>query len=85
MTLKKAIKILNQHNEWKKDNSIPKKIKIVNPIELGLVYDFMLTMEKHCDNRCDMNELDDDINIEINYKSDYEKKICSIFREYILP
>ncbi len=39
MELKEAIKILENHNEWRRDKNIPNKIVIVNPTEIGKAID----------------------------------------------
>ena len=35
MSIKDAMKILIQHNKWRRDNHIPNKYDMVNPTELG--------------------------------------------------
>ena len=35
MSMKDAMKILIQHNKWRRDNHIPNKYDMVNPTELG--------------------------------------------------
>ena len=44
MKLSKAIKILEAHNKWRRDNSVPPKTKMQNPTELGIAFE---TVIKH--------------------------------------
>lgn len=44
MELQKAIKILEEHNEWRRDDSDEPTIKMANPKELGIAID---TIVKH--------------------------------------
>ena len=46
MTLKQAIKIVERHNKWRRDDSIPNKIKMVNPTDLGVALDVLLVVAK---------------------------------------
>lgn len=36
MSMRDAMKILIQHNKWRRDNHIPNKYEMVNPTELGI-------------------------------------------------
>ena len=42
MTLKQAIKIVERHNQWRRDSNVPPKTKMVNPTELGKALDVLL-------------------------------------------
>jgi len=44
MELQKAIKILEEHNKWRRDNSDEPTTKMTNPKELGIAID---TIVKH--------------------------------------
>ena len=46
MTLKQAIKIVESHNKWRRDNNVPPKTKMVNPTELGEAIDILLFIAK---------------------------------------
>lgn len=39
MTIKKAIEILEKHNKWRRDNSVPNKNTMADPTELGIAID----------------------------------------------
>lgn len=39
MTFSEALKILELHNQWRRDNHIPNKYEMVNPTELGIAID----------------------------------------------
>ena len=42
MTLKKAIKIVESFNQWRRDNNVPSKTEMVNPTDLGVALDVLL-------------------------------------------
>ena len=46
MTLKKAIKIVERHNQWRRDPNTPPKTKMVNPTELGEALDVLLIVAR---------------------------------------
>ena len=46
MTLKQAIKIVENHNKWRRDNNVPSKTKMVEPKKLGVALDVLLTVAK---------------------------------------
>ena len=48
MTLKQAIKIVENHNKWRRDNNIPPKIKrkMGDPKKLGVALDVLLIVAK---------------------------------------
>ena len=39
MDLKQTIKILEEHNRWRRDNNVPAKTKMVDPEVLGIAID----------------------------------------------
>lgn len=46
MKLKKAVEILEKHNKWRRDNSIPSKYEMANPKELGIAIDTVVQFIK---------------------------------------
>ncbi len=46
MTLKQAIKIVENHNKWRRDNNVLPKTKKANPTELGKALDVLLIVAK---------------------------------------
>ena len=46
MTLKQAIRIVENHNKWRRDNNVPPKTKMVKPKKLGVALDVLLTVAK---------------------------------------
>ncbi len=46
MTLKQAIKIVERHNKWRRDQNVPPKIKMQNPTELGKALGILLFVAK---------------------------------------
>ena len=46
MTLKQAIRIVESHNKWRRDNNVPPKTKMGNPKQLGVALDVLLTVAK---------------------------------------
>lgn len=40
MTLKQAIKIIENHNKWRRDNNAPPKYQMVDVKELGVAKDY---------------------------------------------
>ena len=44
MELKQAIKLLEEHNKWRRDNNVPSIYEMVSPKELGIAID---TVIKH--------------------------------------
>ena len=50
MSMKDAMKILIQHNKWRRDNHIPNKYDMVNPAELGKAIEIAInTMQELID------------------------------------
>ena len=50
MSMKDAMKILIQHNKWRRDNHIPNKYDMVNPTELGKAIEIAInTMQELID------------------------------------
>ena len=46
MTLKQAIKIIENHNKWRRDNNVPPKTKTGDPKKLGIALDVLLIVAK---------------------------------------
>lgn len=46
MKLKEAAEILERHNKWRRDNSIPRKHEMANPKELGIAIDTVVQFIK---------------------------------------
>ena len=46
MTLKHAIRIVENHNKWRRDSNVPPKTKMVNPTELGEALDVLLIVAR---------------------------------------
>lgn len=46
MTLKQAIRIVENHNKWRRDNNVPPKIKMGDPKKLGVALDVLLIVAK---------------------------------------
>ena len=46
MTLKQAIKIVESHNKWRRDNNEPPKYQMVDVKELGVALDVLLIVAK---------------------------------------
>ena len=46
MSIKDAMKILIQHNKWRRDNHIPNKYDMVNPTELGKAIEVAINVMK---------------------------------------
>ena len=46
MSMKDAMKILIQHNKWRRDNHIPNKYDMVNPTELGKAIEVAINVMK---------------------------------------
>ena len=46
MTLKQAIKIVESHNKWRRDNNVPPKTRMVDPKRLGVALDVLLIVAK---------------------------------------
>ena len=46
MTLKQAIKIVENHNKWRRDNNVPPKTKMGDPKKLGVALDVLLIVAK---------------------------------------
>lgn len=54
MKKQKVIEILEKHNEWRRDNSIPPKTKMQNAIEIGTAIDYAI---KELKKEIDFNQL----------------------------
>ena len=46
MTLKQAIRIVESHNKWRRDNNAPPKTRMVDPKKLGVALDVLLIVAK---------------------------------------
>ena len=46
MTLKQAIRIVENHNKWRRDNNVPPKTKMGDAKKLGLALDVLLIVAK---------------------------------------
>lgn len=46
MTLKQAIRIVESHNKWRRDNNVPPKYQMVDVKELGIALDVLLVVAK---------------------------------------
>ena len=46
MTLKQAIKIVESHNKWRRDDNVPPKTRMVEPKKLGVALDVLLIVAK---------------------------------------
>lgn len=50
MNIEEAIKILEAHNKWRRDSSVPAKTKQQNAIKIGVAIDTVLNYLK--ENKC---------------------------------
>ena len=48
MTFTEAMKILELHNKWRRDNHVPNKYEMVNPTELGVAIDAAVEALNSC-------------------------------------
>ena len=46
MTLKQAIRIVENHNKWRRDNNVPPKTKMGDPKKLGVALDVLIIVAK---------------------------------------
>ena len=46
ITLKQAIRIVENHNKWRRDNNVPPKTKMGDPKKLGVALDVLLIVAK---------------------------------------
>ena len=46
MTLKQAIRIVENHNKWRRDNNVPPKTKMGDAKKLGIALDVLLIVAK---------------------------------------
>lgn len=46
MTLKQAIRIVENHNKWRRDNNVPPKTKMGDAKKLGVALDVLLIVAK---------------------------------------
>ena len=57
MTLKQAIKIVENHNKWRRDNNVPPKTQMVEPKKLGVALDVLLIVAKNYSKIYDMDRV----------------------------
>ncbi len=55
MTLKQAIKIVENHNKWRRDNNVPPKYKMGDVKKLGIALDVLLIVAK---DYCKIHDMD---------------------------
>ena len=55
MTIKQAIKIVESHNKWRRDNNVPPKTRMVDPKRLGVALDVLLIVAK---DYCKIHDMD---------------------------
>ena len=55
MTLKQAIRIVETHNKWRRDNNVPPKTRMVEPKRLGVALDVLLIVAK---DYCKIHDMD---------------------------
>lgn len=58
MTLKQAIKIVENHNKWRRDNNVPPKYKMGDAKKLGIALDVLLIVAKDYCKIHDMDRVD---------------------------
>ena len=64
MTLKQAIRIVEDHNKWRRDNNVPPKYKMCDSKKLGIALDVLLIVAK---DYCKIHDMD---RVEIKPKND---------------
>ena len=58
MTLKQAIRIVESHNKWRRDNNVTPKYQMVDVKELGIALDVLLIVAKDYCKIYDMDRVD---------------------------
>lgn len=58
MTLKQAIRIIENYNKWRRDNNVPPKTKMGDPKKLGVALDVLLIVAKDYCKIYDMDRVD---------------------------
>ena len=58
MTLKQAIKIVESHNKWRRDNNTPSKYQMADVKELGIALDVLLIVAKDYTTIYNMDKVD---------------------------
>ena len=58
MTLKQAIKIIENHNKWRRDNNVLPKTKMADPKRLGVALDVLLIVAKDYTTIYNMDKVD---------------------------
>ena len=56
MTLKQAIRIVENHNKWRRDSNVPPKARMVEPKKLGVALDVLLIVAKEYCRSHDMDK-----------------------------
>ena len=64
MTLKQAIRIVENHNKWRRDTNVPPKYKMGDAKKLGIALDVLLIVAK---DYCKIHDMD---RVEIKPKND---------------
>lgn len=55
MTLKQAIRIVENHNKWRRDNNVLLKTRMIDPKKLGVALDVLLIVAK---DYCKIHDMD---------------------------
>ena len=58
MTLKQAIRIVENHNKWRRDNNVPPKYQMGDVKKLGIALDVLLIVAKDYCKIHDMDRVD---------------------------
>ena len=58
MTLKQAIRIVGNHNKWRRDNNVPPKTKMGDARKLGVALDVLLIVAKDYTTIYNMDKVD---------------------------
>ena len=58
MTLKQAIRIVDNHNKWRRDNNVPPKTRMIDPKKLGVALDVLLIVAKDYTTIYNMDKVD---------------------------
>lgn len=69
MTVKQAIRIVENHNKWRRDKNVPPKTKMADAKMLGIALDVLLIVAK---DYCKIYDMD---RLQISRKKNYGKKI----------
>ena len=58
MTLKQAIRIVDNHNKWRRDSNVPPKTRMIDPKKLGVALDVLLIVAKDYTTIYNMDKVD---------------------------